>query len=466
MKTFFCPASDARLSARLRKGISLLLTAAFGSRARAGTTGHQADAATRLARAVRTGTLAICVGASAAACGNNSAGEAASPASSQLPASSGPVGAGPADAPGTIVVGDGAGPLGVPATKYNYYVSPNGNDKADGSADTPFQTLARAAKAATQASTTVWVAPGTYAGGFQTTANGTATDRIYWMSTTKWGARIVPPSNSKNNFAWDNRGNYVSIIGFEIDGSQAGGGVQWSQGIYTGGSYGLIQANHVHHIATAIPCTGAGGSAIGADSYYHGVQNEVIGNEVHDIGMPGCAYIHGIYVSTTGSIQNNLVYRVGEAAIHLWHDAKNVEVTNNTVASSHFGIIVGGGNFYYSSEGNDHTMVNNNIVVNNTYGISEQGKTGVHNIYSNNLLYGNNGYAVRLRNGLSATATVASSPLFVGYVTAAAAAGPDFHLQVSSPAIGRGTSQGAAPTDLDGKRRNAITGYDIGAYQH
>jgi hypothetical protein len=465
MKTRFCPASDARLSARLHNGISLLMTA-LGARASADTTGQHADAPARLARAMHASALVICVGASAAACGNSSDQPPAPASLSPLTVASDPA-SGPADAaPTTIGVGDGAGPLGVPATKYNYYVSPSGNDKAAGSADAPFQTLARAAKAATKPGTIVWVAPGTYAGGFQTTASGTATDRIYWLSTTKWGARIVPPSNSKNNFAWDNRGDYVSIIGFEVDGSQPAGGTLWRQGIYTGGSYGVIQANHVHHIATAVPCNGAGGSGIGVDSYYHGVLDDVVGNEVHDIGMPGCAYIHGIYVSTTGSIQNNLVYRIGEAAIHLWHDAKNVQVTNNTVASSHFGIIVGGGNFYYSSAGNDNTMVTNNIVVANTYGISEEGKTGVHNVYSNNLLYGNTAYAVSLRNGLSATATVASSPLFVGYVTAATAAGPDFHLQVSSPAIGRGTSLGAAPTDLDGKRRNAVTGYDIGAYQH
>ncbi|MGJ9420892.1 hypothetical protein ACHAC9_24675, partial [Massilia sp. CMS3.1] len=82
-----------------------------------------------------------------------------------------------------------------------------------------FKTLARAAKAAIKANTTVFVAPGTYAGGFKTTGNGTAAGRIYWVSTTKWGAKIVPPTNSTNKTAWDNRGNYVSIIGFEVDGS-------------------------------------------------------------------------------------------------------------------------------------------------------------------------------------------------------------------------------------------------------
>ncbi|MFC5547391.1 DUF4214 domain-containing protein, partial [Massilia aerilata] len=81
-----------------------------------------------------------------------------------------------------------------PTTTYNYYVSPTGSDTAAGTKAAPFKTLARAAKAATKAGTTVWVAPGTYAGGIKTTANGTASARIYWVSTTKWGAKIVPPS--------------------------------------------------------------------------------------------------------------------------------------------------------------------------------------------------------------------------------------------------------------------------------
>jgi hypothetical protein len=353
---------------------------------------------------------------------------------------------------------------GIPATTYNYYVSPTGSDSASGSKSAPFKTIAKAAAVATKPSTTVWVAPGTYAGGFKSTASGTASSRIYFVSTTKWGAKVVPPSSSSNSTAWDSRGNYVSIIGFDIDGTNSGSGTKWLHGIYVGGSYGMVQGNHVHHIAKSVTCTSAGGSAIGVDSYYHGVWNDVVGNTVNDIGPSGCKYIQGIYVSTSGSVKNNLVYRVGEAAIHLWHDANHVTITNNTVTSSHYGIIVGGGDFYNSSTGDDYTVVNNNIVYGNTYGISEQGTTGSHNSYSNNLLTSNSGFNISLKNGLSAKNTVSSDPLFKAY--SATATTPDYHLTISSPAIGRGIATGATPTDIEGKLRNASTGYDIGAYQH
>jgi hypothetical protein len=363
--------------------------------------------------------------------------------------------------PGT---GSSGGTMSIPATTYNFYVSPTGSDSAAGTKAAPFKTLAGAAKKATKPGTTVFVAPGSYAGGIQTSASGTASARIYWVSTTKGGAKIVPPSSSSNAVAWDNRGNYVSIIGFDVDGSNSGSGTKWAQGIYTGGSYGMIADNHIHHIAQNIPCTSNGGSAIGVDSYYHGVKTDVVGNVVNDIGPAGCTYVQGIYVSTSGTIKNNLVYRVAEAAIHLWHDATDVIITNNTVTNSGYGIIVGGGDFYFTSAGANNVFVANNIAFANKYGISEQGKTGTANKYQNNLVVQNSTYNISLRNGLKDSGTVSSNPLFVAY--SATAAAPNFHITSSSPAVGRGTASNAYATDLDGKARNASTGYDIGAYQH
>ncbi len=352
----------------------------------------------------------------------------------------------------------------IPATTYHYYVSPTGSDTAAGTKAAPFKTLARAARAAIKPSTTVFVAPGTYAGGIKTTGNGTASGRIYWVSTTKWGAKIVPPASSTNKTAWDNRGHYVSIIGFDVDGSKIGSGTKWTLGIYTGGSYNVIQANHVHHMATTIPCNSAGGSAIGVDSYFKGVKGDVIGNVVHDIGPAGCTYVQGIYHSTSGTIMNNVVYRVGSAAIHLWHDATDIKIINNTVTSSVFGIIVGGGDYYFTSAGANNVHVHNNIVFDNQYGISEQGKTGTGNTYKNNLVFQNPKYNFQLRNGLTHTNTISSNPLFVSYSRTAAT--PNFKPSTSSPVIGRGIATYAPSTDIDGRARNATTGFDLGAYQH
>ena len=343
-----------------------------------------------------------------------------------------------------------------PATTYNLYVSPSGNDNNAGTASAPFRTLARAARAA-RPSTTVLVAPGTYAGGFKSTVHFTSSGRIYFVSTKKWGARIVPSGSA--SFAWDNRGNYVDIVGFEVDGT----GGPWKYGIYNGGSYDVIRANWVHHVARNVGCNSSGGAAIGIDAYYNGVKSDAIGNLVHDIGPAGCRFIQGIYMSTSGSVKNNVVYRIAEAAIHLWHDANNVIITNNTVTTSHTGIIVGGGDFYHATGPSDYNRVYNNIVYDNAMGISEQGQTGSHNSYRNNLAVQNASYNWKLNNGLTHSATVSSAPYFVAYARSGT---PDLRLSASSPAIGRATSADALGVDFLEHPRNSSTGYDIGAYQH
>lgn len=342
------------------------------------------------------------------------------------------------------------------------YVAPGGADSNPGTASQPFRSLWRAARAA-RPGTKVMVAPGTYSGGFRTNASGTADARIVYLSSVKWGARIVPPSDSPNKTAWDNRGNFVDIVGFEIDGSSYQGGVRWTHGIYSGGSYDSIRNNHVHHIAQAIGCDHNGGAGIGVDSFYHGTNADVIANLVHDIGPGGCRFVQGIYVSTSGRIKNNVVYRVAEGGIHLWHDARNVIISNNTVTGSNTGIIVGGGNFYYAKGPNDNTMVYSNIVYDNKMGISEQGKTGLNNVYRNNLVYQNSRYNWQLNNGLQHVGTVSAAPLFVGNSRSAT---PMLKPAPGSPVIGKASETFAESTDFDGRPRNRQAGFDIGAYQH
>lgn len=349
----------------------------------------------------------------------------------------------------------------VNASTYHYYVALTGSDSNPGTAEMPFQTILRASKVALPG-TTIHVAPGTYEGGFKTSMSGTEAQRIYYVSSVKWGARLVPPMTSDSKAGWDNRGNYVDIIGFEIDGSASRNGIKWSHGIYNGGSYAVIKNNRIHHIARDTPCTSAGGAGIAVDGYYRGVQSEVIGNTVHDVGPAGCRFVQGIHISTSGSAKNNIVHNVGGAAIQMWHDARNVVVSNNTVAASMTGILVGGGDFYHTKGPNDFTRVHNNIVFDNKYGISEQGATGVHNTYRNNLVFQSSGADWQLRNGLSHSGTIAQAPQFVRY---ARRGERDFHLRSSSPAIGNGIEEHSALTDAAGKPRNKTVGIDIGAYQ-
>jgi len=285
------------------------------------------------------------------------------------------------------------------------YVATTGSDTNPGISAAPFKTIARAAQAATPG-TVVHVAPGVYDGGFRTNSSGTPTARIRYVSDVKWGAKIVPPATSASAVAWDNRGSYVDIEGFDVDGSAHRAGTRWTVGLYTAGSFGVVSNSHVHHIGQGACASGGG---IGADSYYQGASNDVLANVVHDIGAAGCQTMFGVFVnSADGDVKNNLVYGVSAAGVRLWHDAARVAVSHNTIFAAHTGIVVGSGSPYLSSSPNDYTRVANNIVVDTQYGVVEQGNVGTHNIYTNNLMHQQSAYPFLLIKGVAVSALAAA----------------------------------------------------------
>ncbi|WP_158621713.1 choice-of-anchor Q domain-containing protein [Corallococcus aberystwythensis] len=344
------------------------------------------------------------------------------------------------------------------------YVATTGNDSTgNGSSGSPYKTILRASQAATPGAI-IHVAPGTYSASFLTTKSGTATDRIRYVSETDPAtgarARIVPPNTTATTgIVWENRGAYVDIDGFEFDGT----GTKMPNALLNQGSYVTISNNHVHHIANGSnqPCNSGGGSGINiVDTAIPGLMTGTVvtRNKVHDIGY-NCKYIQNIYISTRATVTNNLSYNnTAGAGIHLWHDAHEVVIANNTIYNTWMGIIVGGGNYYEYSGPADYVDVSNNIVVNNDYGISLQGATGSHNTYTNNLVYQNTHY--HFSPGANHTGTVIAPPQFVN------AAGGDFHLAPGSLAINAGSPAFAPSVDLDGNPRPVDGLHDIGAYEY
>jgi hypothetical protein len=355
----------------------------------------------------------------------------------------------------------------------DYFVSTAGSDSNDGSAAHPWRTIQHASSLVT-AGYTVHVAPGTYnvagpgtypaqvTNAITTSASGTASARIRFISDVKWGAKIV--TSNRSFYSWGVNGNYVDIVGFDITGDSMGG-------IRLNGSNQRALNNLVHDLGFLF-CDGNGGAGIESNDYTAS-NNDIIGNVVHDIGTPGgCQMVHGIYHSINGGyVQNNIVYRASSYGIHLWHAATNVVISNNTVfangsASSGGGILIGDGD----SPGdvvNDNTVVTNNIIyANPKAGLREfcySGQTciGNNNIYTNNLIY-HNGTDVSLLFGHTASNTISADPQFVKYQ---ADGSGDYHLQSTSPAIDKGTYLGAPLNDFDGGARPVGATWDIGAYE-
>jgi Right handed beta helix region/Protein of unknown function (DUF1565) len=338
------------------------------------------------------------------------------------------------------------------------YVAPDGRDCNPGTIDLPFQTIAKASEVAAPG-TTIHVAPGIYREILETSASGTATGRIRYVSSVTWGAKIRT-DGPDDHWSWTNRGSYVDIEGFDISNNGSGG-------IDNFGSHVRIVKNHVHNIP-ALGCPGDGGAGINA-AEYTAVDTSFIGNVVHDIGefpIP-CPRVHGIYHSHEGGwIVNNIAFRNSGWGIHLWHAAFDLTIANNLVFNNaNGGIVVGAGDAPYfddPSKPADYISVVNNIVYDNgRVGIEESGTTGLNNLYLNNLVFGNE-EDWGLNNGLTHAGTVAAPPGFVQY-------DPDgegnYHLTVDSPAIDRGRWIEEPMSDYDGVARPQGQRIDIGPFE-
>jgi len=292
--------------------------------------------------------------------------------------------------------------LGSVGRNADFYVSPSGNDHADGSKKHPWRSLEKAA-ARVMPGTTIHVMPGIYDSNseFKTGASGIPGYRIRYVSDEKWGAKLRS-SKTGNSAVWWNQGSYVDIEGFDISGSG-------SLGIYNTGSFTRVIGNHVHDIP-AFGCPANGGAGID-NGNFAATDNDVTGNTVHDIGDPRvlCMRVHGIYHSTLrGNITDNITYHNQGWGIHLWHAASGVTIAGNEVFdNSYGGIIIGAdaADFPGRFGSNDNSIVKSNKVYRNGlldgargYGIEEYGAVGDHNRFESNIVYENRPADWNLRN--------------------------------------------------------------------
>jgi uncharacterized protein DUF1565 len=316
------------------------------------------------------------------------------------------------------------------ASARHIYVSTAGSDAASGSANAPFRSIKRASRAAT-AGTTIHVGPGTYNETITSTASGTPATPIRYVSEPP-AAAVIKPSGATDTI-WFDKGDYVTIEGFNIDGSSS---PDVRIGILMAGSHVYVKANDVHHIVLngANDSRGGAGIVLGG-GYYNKVDQNAIGNHVHNVGTATSNRLHGIYHQSTGSIINNVVHsNPGSTGVVLWHDAKNITIANNTVVDNAVGISVGSGDWYHGPIPADHvTVVNNLVYGNQADGIQENGLTGIHNVYRNNLVYGN-GRNWKLQNSIRHQGTISADPQFVNY------RGGDYRLKATSPANGAGVA--------------------------
>ena len=346
------------------------------------------------------------------------------------------------------------------ATGKHLYVATTGSDANPGTQAKPLKTIARA-DALASAGYTIHVAPGIYkvaapstgSAGIRTVKSGTATARIKFVSDTKWGAKIV---FSGTGMAWNSKGAYVDIEGFDISGT---GRI----GILAEGGKENITKNFIHDLKVSGGCNGGGGAAI--DAWGPGGGAVIDSNIVRNIGAQWvagqtCNTVQGIYVTNQKNrISNNVISGVAAVGINSWHGATDSTIVNNTIFASKMGIVIGHGDSGATSTGTRNNFVANNIVYKNAYGITEMGKVGGNNRYANNLVF-DTGRSWLVKG--TVTGTVAANPQFRSYLQDGKGS---YRLNSNSPAINKGTATSAPQTDILGVARSRGGAPDIGAYE-
>jgi hypothetical protein len=330
------------------------------------------------------------------------------------------------------------------APRQHLYVATNGDDRNPGTRAKPFKSINKAASLATPG-TEVRVASGRYPGPVKTTRDGDKNARISFVSEKRWGAEII--GGDDGAAAWQNDGDYVDVVGFDISGDN-------EDGLSTAGSYSRLVKNRVHGFNRS-NCVNT------ANSGYTLHDIDVIGNVVYDCG--NMRLDHGIYVGHTGgTVANNIVYGSTGYGIHCWHNCNRLTITNNLVFNNKDGgIVIGQGDGPNNgSVDADGFTVANNIVVFNGTGIAEEGATGKNNKFIKNVVFGNK-QAMDLQTGKE-IGTIRADPKFVDYK---ADGSGDYRLQPSSPAVNAGTTTGAPDLDIAGNRRPQGGAVDVGAYE-
>jgi hypothetical protein len=363
-----------------------------------------------------------------------------------------------------------------------YYVSPNGNDRNNGSANAPFKTIQKAANIVNPGDTVIvkdgiytdTVSPSNYI--VYLNRGGTSDNWITFKSQNKWGAKLDGQNNT-TGYCWlfYNNANYVRIEDFEVYGCQWGG--FWMNATQ---SNLYFYRNHVHHIGRY--CSGSAYGHVGA---YQGVNAQYVtydSNIIHHIGRYMCGendcysdycgtadhalYLNGAYATVINNVfyDQNSGHDIDAKAEYCEGCGSHYEIVNNTFGPS---LYKKSGRILLVSN-NDDVLIQNNIFYTGTspskpvaiqlWLTSGKGKTNIR--IKNNLVYIGelitSGYTegdIALSNNI-----VGQDPKFVDL------SNYDFSLRSDSSAIDKGLGFPGRTVDADG---NPIVGMpDIGAYEY
>lgn len=412
--------------------------------------------------------------------------------------------------------------LDLSAATYFVAPPPAGNDGNPGTNASPFATIQHAADIVNPGDV-VTVKPGTYAGA-KFWRSGSSVSPIVFQAQPGVVVNAPGSLNSNNDNLWVRDANYITIDGFEstaagrsgiaVQGEPAPGEVhgiviqnnnchnngRW--GVFTGFAEGVIIRNnttsfsgaehgiYVSNSADNPVITGntvhdnhASGIQINADPALDGdgiISNALIdSNIIYNNGAGGAAGINLASV-VNSQISNNLLYNNLAGGIAGWDDGNcpcgvsgnfifgthNNKIYNNTIvqpSTARFVISLLDGSYGNAIKNNIliHLGTRGSINVDST---SQSGMDSDYNVVVNVFSPDDGNTFINLAAwqalGFDQHSFIAgTAALFVN------AAGNNYHLSGTSPAINAGTPVSGVPLDLEGTSRPQGSAIDIGAYE-
>jgi parallel beta-helix repeat protein len=371
-----------------------------------------------------------------------------------------------------------------------YYVATSGSDSNPGTLQQPFRTIVKGVSILKPGDTT-YVRAGTYNEAINTRF-------VVFPSGTSWTNAVTLaayPGEQVTLVGFINlagmQHSYIIVSGLIIDANNSVEGFTINQG-----------SHHIRLQNSEIKNTWSNGVGIwwGNNNGLSSDYNEILNCRIHHIGSAGNAakgwpdqpfgygLAHGIYVTTSNNIiRGNTFYDIGEYSIHQWTSApyfanNNIFDGNIITRSGHnttrYGGVCCGG---ITASGGNGTIIRNNIVYGNEVDGIDLMTTCINCKVYNNTTYNNPGWniytpdtsgtGIEVRNNIAypkgihlGTGTISSNnllsnPNFVN------AAGNDFRLLSSSPAVDAGMTLSSVTVDFARSIRPQGAAYDIGAYE-
>jgi parallel beta-helix repeat protein len=388
-----------------------------------------------------------------------------------------------------------------PTPTGTFYVSTTGSDSNPGTQNAPFRTLNKAV-ARLKPGNVLLVMPGTYAESlYNVIPSGTGpTSQVVIRAADPNNRPLIKPASGARVLQLEFYGGkplqYVTIDGFVLDGDNVSSDcVKLTSGAHhitlmnsevrNAPNNGVITTNNATQYNTFVNLdVHHNGYSFDGHGFYISSSNNVIERcKAHDNSAWGIHVYSETYLISNNTVHRNLAYNNGRVLTRgvgiglysgdnhvacdnvVWgnpaggiavnYRATNNKVYNNTVHNNgtNAGIIIG--------QGSSGTLVINNIVTSNaSYGIWNLSSSTATQIV-NNLAYGNNSGNLKDDTAKAVkSGTLTVDPQYQD------AAGLNFRLRATSPAIDMGSVLTAVAEDADGVSRPQGSSHDIGAFEN